>query len=140
MLKEKDIKPIPKYMLKLIQKRDKKSFPQQNGQTRFFSYLAKFNGELVKVTVACRNKGKQWYCKQVTIHDVHSPDCLVKDIDFYYIARYVVDWYEQGLTKYPKWYDYGKWFKAESKYFNMYCSPIINVEYALKFKNIDTAQ
>ncbi len=132
MLNEKDIKPIPKYMLKLIQRRDRKDCPEQSGHTRYYAYITKHKKELVKVTVACRNKGKQWYCKQVAIHDVHSPYCLVKDIDFVMIAGYIVDWYEQGLTRYPKWWNYGIWEKADNKYFNMY-SPIINVDYALKF-------
>ncbi|MDE6274941.1 MAG: PcfJ domain-containing protein [Clostridia bacterium] len=131
MLKIEDIKPIPKYMLKLIQKQDKQHYPTQNGCTRFYSYLTKFSGELVNVTVACRNKGKNWYCKQVAIHDIHSPYCLVKDITFFYVGGYVVDWHEQGLTKYSKWWSYGSWDTAYSKYFNMY-SPIINIEYVLK--------
>ncbi len=132
MLNANSIKPIPKYILKLIQKADKKDHPAQDGIARYYSYLAKLDGELVQITVACKNRYKNWYCKQVAIHDVHSPDCLIKDIDFYYIAGYVIDWYEEGLTKYPKWKGCGKWFPADSKYFNMY-APIVNIKYALNF-------
>ncbi|MDE5654280.1 MAG: PcfJ domain-containing protein [Clostridia bacterium] len=132
MLNEKDIKPIPKYMLKLIQRRDKKDCPQQSGHTRYYAYLTKHKKELVKITVACRNKGKNWYCKQVAIHDVHSPYCLVKDMEFIMIAGYVVGWHEQGLTKYPRWWETGKWCEAYTQYFNVY-APIINIDYALKF-------
>ncbi|MDE6473494.1 MAG: PcfJ domain-containing protein [Clostridia bacterium] len=132
MLNEKDIKPIPKYMLKLIQRRDKKDCPEQSGHTRYYAYLTKHKKELVKVTVACRNKGKNWYCKQVAIHDVHSPYCLVKDMEFVMIAGYVVGWHEQGLTKFPRWWETGKWYEAYTQYFNVY-APILNIQYALKF-------
>lgn len=131
-MNEKDIKPIPKYMLKLIQRRDKKDYPEQSGHTRYYAYLTKHKKELVKITVACRNKGKNWYCKQVAIHDVHSPYCLVKDMEFIMIAGYVVGWHEQGLTKYPKWWETGKWCEAYTQYFNVY-APILNIDYALKF-------
>ncbi len=132
MLNEKDIKPIPKYMLKLIQRRDKKDFPEQKGYTRFYAYLTKQKKELVKIIVACRNKGKNWYCKQVAIHDVHSPYCLVKDIELFMISGYKVGWYEQGLTTYRKWYERGEWTRAYPQYFNVY-APILNIQYALKF-------
>ncbi len=132
MLNEKDIKPIPKYMLKLIQQRDKKDFPEQKGYTRFYAYLTKQKKELVKIIVACRNKGKNWYCKQVAIHDVHSPFCLVKDIELFMISGYKVGWYEQGLTTYRKWYERGEWTRAYPQYFNVY-APILNIQYALKF-------
>ncbi|MDE6473641.1 MAG: PcfJ domain-containing protein [Clostridia bacterium] len=132
MLNEKDIKPIPKYILKLIQRKDKKDCPEQSGHTRFYSYLSKFGGELVKVTVACRNKNGKWYCKQVAIHDVHSPYCLIKDIDFVMLAGYIVGWHEQGLSNYPKWWENGKWEEALAQYFNVY-APVLNIEYALKF-------
>ena len=132
MLNEKDIKPIPKYMLKLIQRRDKKDFPEQKGYTRFYAYLTKQKKELVKIIVACRNKGKNWYCKQVAIHDVHSPYCLVKDIELFMISGYRVGWYEQGLTNYRKWYERGEWTRAYPQYFNVY-APILNIQYALKF-------
>ncbi len=132
MLNEKDIKPIPKYILKLIQKTDKKSYPEQSGHTRYYAYLTKHKKELVKITVACRNHRKQWYCKQVAIHDVHSPYCLVKDMEFFMISGYVVGWYEQEITKYRRWYETGRWEQAYSKYFNVY-APILNLQYALKF-------
>lgn len=132
MLNEKDIKPIPKYMLKLIQQRDKKDFPEQKGYTRFYAYLNKQKKELVKIIVACRNKGKNWYCKQVAIHDVHSQYCLVKDIELFMISGYKVGWYEQGLTTYRKWYERGEWTRAYPQYFNVY-APILNIQYALKF-------
>ncbi|MDE6275733.1 MAG: PcfJ domain-containing protein [Clostridia bacterium] len=132
MLKIEDIKPIPKYMLKLIYKQDKTHYPAQNKITRFYSYLTKFGGNLVKVIVACRNYRSKWYCKQVVIRDIHSPHCLIKDINFIMLAGYVVDWYAQGLTKTAKWWSYDTWDYIDNKYFNL-CPTTINVEYALKF-------
>lgn len=132
MLNEKDIKPIPKYILQLIRKKDKTDILNRNGRTRYYAYLTKQKGELVKVTVACKNKGKNWYCKQVAIHDVHSPHCLVRDMACLIIYGYIVGWYEQGLSYYRKWWEDGKWFESKRQYFNVY-SPIVNIEYAFKF-------
>ena len=54
MLIEK-IKPIPKYIVEKIRKRDAIRYPDPHGNTRFYSYLTKNDGELVKVTVAVRH-------------------------------------------------------------------------------------
>lgn len=35
---------------------------------RFYAYFAKMKGELVKITVACKNQDKQWFCQQVAVH------------------------------------------------------------------------
>ena len=51
MLIEK-IKPMPKYIEKLIKAKDKKLNPKPLGNTRYYAYLTKNDGELVKVTVA----------------------------------------------------------------------------------------
>ncbi|MDD4815515.1 MAG: PcfJ domain-containing protein [Clostridia bacterium] len=133
MIKEQDIKPIPKYILKLIKQKDKQSYQKYSGQTRFYSYFAKYNKELVQIIVALKNKNKNWYCKQVAIHGVHSEKCIVKDMEYFFMGGYVVGWYEQGLTKFPKWYESTNWCEADDKYFNPY-SKIVNAEFALKFK------
>jgi len=130
---EKDIRPIPKYMVKLIQRKDKEFYHGNYGHTRFYAYLSKYGKELVKVTVAVKSRGKnRWYCKQVAVHGIHSEYCLVKDIEYFIIAGYVVGWYKQGLTKYRKWYETDHWLQAYDKYFNLH-APIINIDYALKF-------
>ena len=49
------IKPIPKYMLALIKKEDKKRYAEPTGKTRYYSYLTKNDGELVCVTVAVKH-------------------------------------------------------------------------------------
>ena len=99
-MKIEKIKPIPKYILNLIKKADKQDRLNQNSQKRFYAYLTTNDKELVKVTVAIKNKGKNWYCKQVAIHGVNSKDCFIKDIEYTWIAGYSVGWYEQGLQKF----------------------------------------
>ena len=131
MITEKDIKPIPKYILKLIKERDKKDFPNGDGQRRFYAYLTKFGGELVKVTVAVKNrnnKARDWVHKQVAVHCVHSDRCLIKDMVCYYIAGYVVGWFEQGLYRTPKWFEQENWW--EDYYTIEPVAPIVNTEYA----------
>ena len=93
-MKTEKIKPTPKYILKKIQKADKATIVQRKGSVRFYSYLTKNDGELVKVTVAVKNYRKKWYCKQVAVHGIHSKTCFVKDMAFYYIHGNVVGWYE----------------------------------------------
>jgi hypothetical protein len=88
-------------------------------------------GELTQITVACKNRGRKWYCKQVAVHGIHSDYCLAKDFDCIYIVGYVTGWFEQGLTRYRKDYETGKWEKYDDKYFHI--APVINPEYALRF-------
>lgn len=130
-----NIKPIPKYILKLIEKRDNSGYSKYASNIRFYSYLTRYKNELLQVTVACKNKKGKWYCKQVAIHGLHAKRCFVKDIVYFTIAGYKVGWYEQGLTKYRKWYESENWDWADDKYFNVY-APVINPEYALKFKEL----
>ena len=49
---EKDIKPIPNYIMKEIYKRDMKIYPWQENIVRFYAYLTVWKKELIKVTVA----------------------------------------------------------------------------------------
>ena len=131
-MKIEKIKPIPKYMVKQIQKLDKQRYPEQTGHTRFYSYLTKNDKELVKITVAVKNKYSKWYCKQVAIHGINSKLCFVKDMAFSTIAGYSVGWFEEGLNKEQKWYEDPKWGYCEDKYFDPY-SHIVNIEYLNKF-------
>ena len=131
-MENEDIKPIPKYIVKLIQKKDKQVHPYVSGETRYYSYLYKIKGELAKITVAVRSKGNKWCCKQCAIHMVHSKVCYVKDMCFTYIGGYRVGWYYEGLTKYPKWYEDKSWGWADDKYFRVY-APVVNMEYLNKF-------
>ena len=133
-MKIEKIKPIPKYILKLIQKAEVNNFIKPSGYTRYYSYLTKNDGELIQVTVACKNKIKspRWRCKQVVIHGVHSDKCFIKDIVFHFMGNYSVGWYAEGLQKAPRWYEDNEWGLVDDKYFNIRCS-VLNKEYALRF-------
>ena len=93
-MKIEKIKPIPKYIEKLIYKRDVSDCPKQDGTLSYYCYLTKNDGELVKVTVAVKNRYKKWYCKQVAIHGVHSEQCFLRDMVFYYLGGYRVGWHD----------------------------------------------
>ncbi len=130
-MKIEKIKPIPKHIVDRIKRADKQNNITVPGHTRFYSYLTKNDGELVKVTVAVKEKRKKWYCKQVAIHGVHSDKCFVKDMNFTYIAGYSVGWHAEGLSKYPNWYEYGEWGWTTDDMFDPY-APIVNREYILE--------
>ena len=130
MIKEEYIKPIPKYIVKLIKMKDDHSYNKYSG-LRFFSYFTKYNKELVKVTVAVKSRGKKWACKQVAVHGIHSDICLVKDMEFCFMGGYQVGFYFEGLTK-LKWYEDGKWYEAKDSVYDPY-SVCVNEEYLLKF-------
>ena len=128
------IKPIPKYILKRIKALDKKENIIQPSFRRFYSYFTKNDGELVKVTVAVKNKYKGWYAKQVAVHGLNSEECFVKDMDFFSIAGgYVVGWYDEGIQKYPKRYEFGEWWESWDNLFDPY-APCVNKEFILKQK------
>ena len=130
-MKIEKIKPIPKYIQKKIKLYDDKLKTKPLGRTRFYAYFTKHDGELVKVTVAVREYKKQWYCKPVVIHGVHSDRCFGKDIKFTYIAGYSVGWHEQGLSKYPDWYESNDWGWSSDDSFDPY-APIVNRDYILQ--------
>ncbi len=127
-MKTDKIKPIPKYIAARIKRSDERVYPTPSGRTRFYSYLTKNDGELVKVTVAVRNYYKYRLCKQVAVHGLDSDVCFVKDMIFYCISGYSVGWYEQGAQKSPRWYESTEWCFAEDKYFDPY-APVLNREY-----------
>lgn len=129
---EKNIKPIPKKILKEIEKLDKSKTHQKPGETRFYSYFTKSNKELLLVTVAVRQFRNKRFCKQVVVHGINSTKCYLKDIMFNNMAGFKVGWFAEGITKYPRWYEYSDWGWNDDKYFNIQC-PIINIEYALNF-------
>lgn len=131
-MKAEKIRPVPKYIVKRIKKADEMQNPKPIGTTRYFSYLTKNDGELVKVTVAVRHCRGKWYYKQVAVHGVHSDKCFVKDMAFYFIGGYITGWYSEGLTRYEKWYESKEWGWAEDKYFNP-VAPVVNKEFIDKF-------
>lgn len=125
------IKPIPKYIQKKIKLYDNALKPEHLGRTRFYAYFTKNDGELVKVTVAVKEYKKQWYCKPVVVHGIHSDRCFGKDIKFTYIGGYSVGWHEQGLSKCSDWYESKEWGWASDDLFDPYAL-IVNRDYILQ--------
>ena len=123
---EKDIRPIPKYILKRIRKLDGKYYPCPDGHVRCYAYLTTWKNELVKVTVAVKHRYKKWYCKQVAIHGLDSDKCFVKDMEYCYCAGmgFRFGWYKEGLQKYKQWYERG-WCWAYDKYYDPFAE-IVN--------------
>ncbi len=127
----KDIKPIPNYIAKKIRTLDEKMDNYYNPHsTRFYAYLTKMKGELVKITVACKHYQNQWFCKQVAVHGIHSQNCLVCDME-YTLMGYSIGWYELGLSNTPKRFEDGIWYPAKDKYYNP-PAPLVNKNYVLK--------
>lgn len=127
-MKIEKIKPIPKKFIAEIKKRETKV----DGHTRYYSYLTENNKELVKVTVAVKHyKGKLYY-KQCAVHGLHSDNCFVKDMEYTYIGGYQTGFYDVGIGKEPKWYEDGKWYEADSKYFNVF-SALLNIDFLAKY-------
>lgn len=120
----KDLKPIPKYIQNAIIKKDAELGNKPVGSTRYYAYLITRRKELIKITVAMRYCRKKLYMKQVAVHALHGKECFVKDMCFNYICGYITGWYEEGLTKYKKWYE-GGWGTADDKYYDPY-APIVN--------------
>ena len=126
------IRPIPKKIEKRILAYDAEH--AGNIGLRFYAYLTTIRKELVKITVAVRNKGKrERLIKQVSIHGVYSDKCLVRDIEYNYMGGYRVGWYAEGIYypyNMPPYYNDGKWYPVEYKYFNPW-APVINPKFAL---------
>ena len=134
-MKAENIKPVPKYIIAKIYRKDKRYYPEQQGNLRFYSYLTTIKKELVKITVAVKNHRKRWYCKQVTLLSIKSNKCFAKDIQYNCYGMgsfYRVGWHHEGLTKDVKWYEDNLWYEADVKYFNPK-SFLINREYVGKF-------
>ena len=131
-MKIEKIKPIPKYILARIKKVDTENNESKPGNVRFYSYLTKNDGELVKITVAVKMRYKQWLYKQVAVHGLNSDICYVKDMVLHYIAGYSVGWFEQGAQTAPRWYESTEWNHSDDKYFDPF-APIVNREYLDKF-------
>lgn len=125
---EKDIKPIPKYILRLIEREDKKEYPTPNKQLRFYAYLAIWHKELIKVTVAVKHYRKKWYCKAVAWHGVHSLKCFVKDLEYCYCGSmgFRVGWHDEGIQKERRWYERGVCW-AKDRYYDPW-APIVNMQ------------
>ena len=127
-MKIEKIKPIPKKIIAEIKKRETKP----DGHTRYYSYLATNDRELVQVTVAVKHKSKTLYYKQCAVHGLNSDECFVKDMCYTCMGGYQVGWYEEGLTSYAKWYEDCAWGTADDKYFNVY-APVLNIDFLARY-------
>ncbi len=134
MLDKKHIKPIPKYILNAIYKKDKVFYPSPTGINRFYAYLAVWHKELVKVTVAVKHHKKQWYCKQVAVHGLHSEQCLVRDLEYCYLTGmgFRVGWFAEGIQAHAKWFENDKWYYAPDKAYDPYAI-VVNPALVYKF-------
>ena len=126
-----NVKPIPQYIKDKIYKADKKSIAFGSSTNRFYCYFTKMEKKLVKVTVAVRNKGKKWACKQVAIHAVNATHCITKDMEYFWMGGYVVGWFSEGFSRVEKNYEDGLWYSVKDKYFDP-CATAVNIEYILK--------
>lgn len=134
MITGKDVRPIPKYILKAIMKKDKQFYPSPNGKNRFYSYLAVWKKELVKVTVAVKHHKRKWYCKQVAVHGLRSERCLVKDLEYCYLTGmgYRLGWYAEGIQSCKKWFETSWWCTANDAAYDPY-AVVINPAFVYKF-------
>ena len=130
-MKMEKIKPVPKYIVARIKKLDAKTHSKPSGLVRYYSYLTKNDGELVKVTVAVRHQWKNWYYKQVAVHGIDSDTCFVKDMVRFFMGNLSVGWYEEGLTKTRKWYEDPEWGWHYDNMFDPF-APCVNKEFAKK--------
>lgn len=136
-MKIEKIKPTPKYILTQIENLDKRLNIKPCGLVRYYAYLTKNDGELVKVTCAVKIYKNKWYCKQVAVHGLHSDKCFCRDIEYNYMGGYKVGFYSEGMRQHnqPLWYEDGKWYTPEDKYFNPFAR-LINPEYAYKMPGL----
>jgi len=134
-MKMEKIKPVPKYIVERIRKLDAKRHTKPDGVVRYYSYLTKNDGELVKVTVAVRHQRKNWYYKQVAVHGIDSDTCFVKDMVRFFMGNLAVGWYEEGLTKTKKWYEDPEWGWHYDNMFDPFAS-CVNKEYASKIPGL----
>ena len=130
-MKMEKIKPVPKYIVEKIRRLDNQQVKKPTKYVRFYSYLTKNDGELVKVTVAVRNNRNDWHYKQVAVHGIDSDICFVKDLCRHFMGTLSVGWYEEGLSKTPRWYEDKEWGWNYDKYFDPW-APLVNKEYLAK--------
>lgn len=132
MLDRNYIKSIPKTIVAAIKREDKKHYKTPCGNSRCYSYLATWHKELVKITVAVKHYKEKWYCKQVAVHGLRSENALVKDIEYFTIAGYVIGWHDIKACSRKKYWEDGIWYSCNGKYFDLY-APCVNLDYLERF-------
>lgn len=86
----------------------------------------------MKVTVAVKHYKEKWYCKQVAVHGLRSENALVKDIEYFTIAGYVIGWNDIKACSRKKYWEDGIWYSCNGKYFDLY-APCVNLDYLERF-------
>ena len=132
MLDRNYVKPIPQRIVALIKREDKKRCPTPSGNHRCYSYLTTWKKELVKITVAVKHYKERWYCKQIAVHGLRSKNALVKDVEYYTVAGYVIGWNDIKASSRKKYWEDGKWYSCDGKWFDLY-APCLNLEYLDRF-------
>lgn len=130
------LRPIPKYIRKIIEQTDKLSFTEPFKCVRFYSYLSVWrkHNELIKITVAVKHYRKKLYMKQVAIHTLHCPHCFVKDMEYNYFGGmgFRVGWFAEGIQKRPRNYETEHWCFADTKYYDPFAI-VINLDVLDRF-------
>ena len=72
--------------------------------------------------------------KQVAVHGLNSDYAFAKDIDFFYMGGYVVDWSAEGCGPAKWWNQSHNWWKCDDKFFNNQ-RYVVNREYVYKFED-----
>lgn len=126
-----NLRPIPKYIRRLIEQTDQLNFPLPYIALRFYSYLTVWrkHNELVKITVAVKHYRKKLYMKQVAVHLLHYPKCFVKDMEYNHFSSmgYRVGWHSESIQTHAKWYESEYWGCANDKYYDPF-APVVNLE------------
>ena len=124
------LKLIPKKIEKIMIKKYDRDNVQQK-RTKFYSYLTKANKDIVKVTVAICKYRKKYLIKQVALHTLDSKKAYARDMTYYYIAGYTVDWTDEKKNIEIDYLNL-PWYHIEYKWFDPY-APLVNIEFLDKY-------
>lgn len=130
-MKPEDIMPIPADIADRIRAEDAYQRTRYTkGNTLFYAYYTMISGDLCQVRVAVKYYREKQYMKQVAVHGLHQEKCLVRDIEYKYIAGYVIDWSPEKAGKRPSW-NYGhEWEEAGSQYYRPFAIDV-NLDYVV---------
>ncbi len=117
---------------------DRRHYPRNEkiNRTRFYKYLTR-NGDDIEIrTVAVKNgvkhnERKKTYVKEVFRASVDTERMWVRDMAFYRMANYMVDWSREGLSKSYEWSAdgwFGLLYRASSSMWKMGDKPIVNLK------------
>ena len=136
MKRKADYSPLPKIAERRILDADRAagfgpegSMPNRN---RFYLYLTQSGSDVQVRTVAVKAKrrGDLPLVKEVALASVDDPQIFVRDLGFYQMGGYVVDWSQEGVGPVKYWNYEGSW---ESETWSLRCmwkiqAPVVNPE------------